>query len=411
MFQPVRGTSDVLPEEYRRRQLVVQTAQSISELYDYEAMDTPIFEFAPVFQHIGETSDIVTKETYTFEDRGGNLLTLRPEGTASVVRAVISNGLTQQIPLKYFYAGPMFRYERPQKGRYRQFHQIGIELLGVEQPLGDVEVIALGHHIIETLNLSEGVTLEINTLGDLESRENYRKVLIDYLQDYRGQLSEDSQTRLERNPLRVLDSKDRGDLKIIQNAPLYRDHLNDASEDFFAQVLKHLDILGIRYNLNYRIVRGIDYYSHTAFEFVSDALGAQGAVLAGGRYNRLASMMGGPDIQGVGWAAGIERLAMLLSDKVEKKRPIAVIPIGQEAEMEAVKLSQELRHQGHCVDLGYTGALTKRLKKANKRNARIALIFGEDELKSGQVQVRHLDSGEQSEIGLSQLTKYLSEKK
>ena len=409
MFQPVRGTRDLLPKEYRQHQYIIETSRKLAANYGYTGIDTPMFEFSQVFSHMGETTDVVTKETYTFTDRGDQEITLRPEGTAGVVRSVISNGLTQQVPLKYFYAGPMFRYERPQKGRYRQLHQIGVELLGVPQTLGDVEIIALGQHILNALDLRGEIVLEINSLGDTESRNNYRRALLEYLQDYRDQLSQDSKRRLERNPLRILDSKDEGDIAIIQNAPQYREHLNAKSEDIFADVLKQLDSLGIAYNLNYRIVRGLDYYCHTTFEFVSNELGAQGTVLAGGRYDGLVKIMGGPEMAGVGWAAGVDRLALLLDKEIATKRPIVIIPIGEEAESKALMLSQELRNLDFCVELGYSGNLSKRMKKANKVNARFAIIFGEEEMKDNKLSVRDFDSGDQTVIEATQISDFLKQ--
>ncbi len=410
MYQPVRGTSDLLPEQWRRHHEVIETARSIVGLYGYETIETPIFEFAPVFQPLGETSDIVTKETYTFPDRSGQLLTLRPEGTASVVRAVLSNGLTQQTPLKFFYAGPMFRYERPQKGRYRQFHQVGVELLGPAQPLADAEVVAMGWHYLDHLNLQGNISLEINTLGDLESRNSYRAALVDYLQDYETELSEDSQRRLHQNPLRVLDSKNQNDIKIVESAPIYREYLNAESEDFFASVLKHLDFLGVKYHINNRIVRGIDYYSQTTFEFVADALGAQSTVLAGGRYNRLVQMMGGPELPGIGWAAGVERLALLTTQDVLPTRPVAIVPVGEAEEAAALKLAQKLRQNNIKVELGYSGTLAKRLKKAGKQKARYALILGEAERAAGKIQVRDLDNGTQHEVLDDKIVAFLNQK-
>ncbi len=407
MFQPVRGTRDLLPDVCQKYRAVLNAAENVLRTYGYNPIETPIFEFAPVFQHMGETSDVVTKETYTFMDRGEQEITLRPEGTAGVVRAVISNGLTQETPLKYYYQGPMFRYERPQKGRYRQFYQLGAELLGVQQSLADVEVIAMCHEILQSLKLDGDVVLEINSLGDTESRNAYRAALVEFLNDHRTNLSEDSLRRLESNPLRVLDSKDEGDIKIVADAPLYRDHLNAESEDFFASVLKGLDALGIPYDLNYRIVRGLDYYCHTTFEFTSNALGSQGAVCAGGRYDGLVQQMGGPAMPGVGWAAGIDRLLLLSQLESVQPRPITLVPLGDHAEEKALVLAYELRKQGIITDLGYTGSLTKRLKRANKQNARLAVIFGDDELANSHVSVRDLDNGEQQMVALHGLVEFL----
>jgi histidyl-tRNA synthetase len=405
-LQPVRGTRDLLPEESRRQRFVSESGQRIAGLYGYEEIATPIFEFSEVFKRtLGETSDIVTKEMYSFTDRGGDEVTLRPEGTAGVARAVLSDGLIQQLPLKFFYGGPMFRYERPQKGRYRQFHQIGVELFGVPEPAGDVEVIALGAHVLEQIGVLEKTVLELNTLGDATSRAAYRAALVDYLAGHHDRLSAESRVRLERNPLRVLDSKDEGDKRIVAGAPIYFDHLNEASRDFLATVERSLDTLGIAYRLNPRIVRGLDYYCHTVFEFTTEALGAQGAVLAGGRYDGLVEIMGGPSVAGVGWAAGVERLAMLVAETPAPQRPVAVIPIGPEAESTALGLAHELRKAGIAVELGFRGNLTRRLKRANRLNARAAVLLGEDELKRGTATLRDLDSGSQSEVPLAELVR------
>ncbi|HLF58619.1 MAG TPA: histidine--tRNA ligase [Alphaproteobacteria bacterium] len=403
-LQPVRGTHDILPDDSRRQRHVVETARGIAERYGFGEISTPIFEFTEVFARtLGETSDIVTKEMYTFEDRGGDKITLRPEGTAGIARALVSGGLAQDLPLKFFYAGPMFRYERPQKGRLRQFHQFGVELLGIAQPQADIEVIALAAHILESLGALEKTRLEINTLGDRDSREAYRKVLVDYLAAHHAKLSEDSRTRLERNPLRVLDSKDEGDKTVLKDAPLFPDYLTQASRDFFSAVCAGLNNLGVAFVENPRLVRGLDYYCHTAFEFTTDHLGAQGTVLAGGRYDGLVAAMGGRETAGVGWAAGIERLSMLIDDAPLAARPIAVIPAGGGADAQALCLAQELRRAGFAVELGYSGNLAKRMKRANKVHARAAVILGPDEMSRGAVTLRDLDSGEQAEVALSAL--------
>jgi len=408
-LQPVRGTRDILPEEMRGHRAVVDRSRAVAERYGYLEMATPVFEFTEVFKRtLGDTSDIVTKEMYTFKMHEGEEITLRPENTAGVARALMSGGLAQQLPLKFFYAGPMFRHERPQKGRQRQFQQIGVELLGVAQPLGDVEIIALGAHILEELGVYAATRLELNTLGDPESRQAYRAALVEYFGDHVAALSEDSRARLERNPLRILDSKDEGDRRLVADAPLFADHLNAASRDFFAEVREGLDALGISYELNPRLVRGLDYYTHTAFEFTTDRLGAQGAVMAGGRYDGLVETMGGPATPGVGWAAGVERLAMLLQDVPAAPRPVAVIPIGGAAAGPALKLTQRLRHAGFAADLGYGGNPGKRMKRANKIGARVAVILGEEELADAAATVRDLDTGEQERVSLDGLTEHLA---
>ncbi len=403
-LQPVRGTHDLLPERARIFRRVSETARKVAERYGYHEMATPIFEFSEVFKRtLGDTSDIVTKEMYTFTDRSGAEITLRPEGTAGVARAVISGGLAQNLPLKFYYAGPMFRHERPQKGRLRQFHQIGVELLGVAEPLGDVETIALAAAILDALGISGQTRLEINTLGNSGSREAYRKVLVDYLEARRDRLSEDSLSRLARNPLRILDSKDAGDRAAIAGAPTLGDSLDAESADFFAAVRAGLDRLGIAFTVNPRLVRGLDYYCHTAFEFTTDALGAQGAVIAGGRYDGLIGQMGGPDTAGIGWAGGIERLSMLAGDPEPPPRPIALIPVGPEAEAKILVLADTLRRSGHVIELGYRGNLKRRLGRADRLDARAAVILGEDEMSRGAATIRDLDSGAQEEVSLDAL--------
>ena len=395
-LQPVRGTRDYFPEEMLRHRAVIETARRLAERYGYLEMATPVFEFTEVFRRtLGDTSDVVTKEMYTFAMKDGEEITLRPEATAGVARAFISGGLSQQLPLKYFYTGPMFRHERPQKGRYRQFHQIDVELLGVPQPRGDVEIIALGAAILEALGILGKTTLELNTLGDPESRQAYRKALVAYFSDHQDRLSEDSRDRLHRNPLRILDSKDKGDRALIEGAPHFGDYLNPASVDFFEAVTTDLDALDIAYSVNPRLVRGLDYYTHTAFEFTTTALGAQGAVLAGGRYDNLIEQLGGPPTAGTGWAAGIERLSLLMTGDFTQARPIAVVPIGEAAEAQALVLTEDLRRRGYQVDLGFSGNPGKRMKRANKLNARAAVVFGDDELAEDAVTLRDLDSGEQ----------------
>jgi len=413
-LQPVRGTHDILPEEARKFRFLIRQALSVAERYGYGEIATPVFEFSEVFHRtLGDTSDVVTKETYSFTDRGGESLTLRPEFTAAIARAFISHGMQDQLPLKFFYAGPAFRYERPQKGRQRQFHQIGTELLGVGEPVGDVESIALAHHVLDALGLAGKVTLEINTLGDAASRAHYRDALVAYFTSHEGSLSEDSRARLARNPLRILDSKDEGDRAVIAGAPRMEAHLTPEARAYFAAVTEGLAGLGIVAARNERLVRGLDYYNHTVFEFTTDQLGAQGTVLAGGRYDGLIGLMGGVDTPGIGWAAGIERLAALMDFGAHSAfpasvRPIAVIPMGAAAEKEALQLTQRLRAEGFTVELGYKGNLGKRMKRADKLHARAAVILGEAELAGGTATVKDLDSGTQQEVKLSALESALA---
>jgi histidyl-tRNA synthetase len=403
-LQPVRGTRDLIGDDMRRHRHVIDTARRVTEIYGFEEWATPIFEETGVFSRtLGETSDVVTKEMYTFADRGGDSITLRPEATASVCRALVTNGLTQSLPQKVFYAGPMFRYERPQKGRYRQFHQIGLELIGPAEPLADAEVIACGWQILTELGLSADVMLEINTLGDSESRGAYRAALVDYFTAHEAALSEDSRSRLARNPMRILDSKDEGDKPIVAGAPTIAAHLTPEAARFYDTVRSHLARLGIPFAENSRIVRGLDYYSHTAFEFVTTSLGAQGTVMGGGRYDGLVAEMGGPQTPAVGWAAGIERMAMLIAQPEALVAPVAVIPAGEDAEAEAFALVQGLRNAGIRSEIGYRGNLRRRMERANRSGARAAVILGAEEASRGVAQLKDLASGEQRQIALTEL--------
>jgi histidyl-tRNA synthetase len=413
ILQPVRGTHDLLPLEHRKHFYVTETARKIASSSGFAEMATPIMEFKDVFKRtLGDASDIVTKEMYEIADRGDEEIVLRPEGTAAVVRAIISNGLTQVLPLKYFYAGPMFRYERPQKGRMRQLHQIGIELFGVADPIGDIEVLSMAYDILKALGLRESVSLEINTLGDNESRTQYRHHLVTYLKDHRAHLSPESQQRLERNPLRILDTKDEGDKRILKEAPLLRESLNTLSQDIFLKIQEGLKALQIPFTLNPHLVRGLDYYCHVAFEFTTTELGSQGAVLAGGRYDGLMETMGGPSIPAVGWAGGIDRIAMMLSEKTlpPLHRPLVIIPMDEAYNLHGLKLAQNLHEAGVSAEMTYEGNLGKRLKKASKLKTQFALILGEDEISSHTVTLKDMDTGEQITLPQSQLIHFMKEK-
>ncbi|MBL4801281.1 MAG: histidine--tRNA ligase [Emcibacter sp.] len=410
-LQTVRGTHDIMGDKARTFRFIQQTFQQVAMRFGHQEISTPIFEFTEVFKRtLGETSDVVSKEMYSFEDRGGESLTLRPEYTAGIARAFISNGLQQSLPCKFFGYGPMFRYERPQKGRMRQFHQIDLEILGVPEPQADIEVLAIAVTLLTELDLMDDITLELNSLGDRESRDAYRDALVVYFTAHKDKLSKDSLARLEKNPMRILDSKDEGDRVLVADAPRISDYYNDATKVFFDEVRAGLDALGISYTINERLVRGLDYYSHTAFEFITKKLGAQGTVLAGGRYDALIEMMGGPATAGIGWAGGMERLAELISPDLvpEEIRPIAIIPIGADCQIEALKLAQSLRASGFTVDMSYRGNMGKRMKRANKAKAVAAILIGEDELKRGLVTVKNFDEGSQTEVALDQITDHLS---
>ena len=396
-LQPPRGTHDLIGDEQRRHRFVTDTARAIAGRYGFEEWATPIFEDTAVFARtLGETSDVVTKEMYTFADRGGDSLTLRPEGTAGVCRALVSNGLTQTLPQRVFYAGPMFRYERPQKGRFRQFHQIGVELLGPHNPVADAEVIACGHHILRALGIAEGVRLEINTLGDDESRARYREALVAYFGKFVGDLSAESQMRLEKNPLRILDSKDAKDRAIIADAPRIGDHLSDFARQFHEGVRRTLAAARVPFVENPRIVRGLDYYSLTAFEFITERLGAQGTVMAGGHYEALVKEMGGPEIPGVGFAAGIERLAMLLAAPPPAPAPVFVLHAEDSLADDAFAVTQTLRNAGIVTEFYYYPALKRGLERANKIAAPAAILLGSDEVEKNAIVVRDLRRREQT---------------
>jgi histidyl-tRNA synthetase len=399
--QPVRGTQSLLGEDVDRFHAVVEAFDRVRRLFGFKRVEVPVIEPTAVFARtIGETTDVVSKEMYSFEDRGGELITLRPEFTAGICRAYLSEGWQQYAPLKLAVHGPAFRYERPQKGRFRQFHQLDAEVIGASEPAADVELLSLGDQLLRELGIQDGVTLQLNTLGDAETREAWRSALIDYFEAHRGSLSEDSLARLERNPLRILDTKDAKERPIADGAPSIDDFLTAEAADFFAQVTAGLDAAGVKWTRNARLVRGLDYYRHTAFEFVTDRLGAQGTLLAGGRYDGLIESLGGPHTPAVGWAAGIERLAMMIEAPSPETSTVAVVPLGERAEAEGQKIVAGLRREGISADMAYRGNMKKRLSRANAAGARYALILGDNELDAGEAQLKDLTTGEQRAVSL-----------
>ena len=373
--QAIRGTQDIFGPEAEAFAHVVETFERVRKLYRFRRAEMPVFEKTEVFSRsIGETTDVVSKEMYSFEDRGGESLTLRPEFTAGICRAFLSNGWQQHAPLKVATHGPLFRYERPQKGRYRQFHQLDAEILGAGEPQADVELLVMADQLLKELGIADGVTLMLNTLGDAPSREAWRLALIDYFRGVKDQLSEDSQDRLERNPLRILDSKDPRDKAFTEAAPKIDDFLSDEAQDFFAKVTAGLDAAGVAWTRAPALVRGLDYYRHTAFEFVTDRLGAQGTVLGGGRYDGLMESLGGPHTPAVGWAAGIERLAMLVSDAGAVKIDAldVMLAIEDDAAISfGTKALKALRSAGMSADMIASGSPRKRFDKASKAGANI----------------------------------------
>ena len=351
--QAIRGTQDIFGAEAEAFAHVVETFERVRKLYRFRRVEMPVFEKTEVFSRsIGETTDVVSKEMYSFEDRGGESLTLRPEFTAGICRAFLTNGWQQHAPLKVATHGPLFRYERPQKGRYRQFHQLDAEIIGAAEPQADVELLCLADQLLKELGIADGVTLMLNTLGDAASRDAWRAALIEYFLSVKGELSEDSQDRLERNPLRILDSKDPRDRAFVDGAPRIDDFLSGEAQDFFGKVTSGLDAAGVAWTRAPALVRGLDYYRHTAFEFVTDRLGAQGTVLGGGRYDGLMESLGGPFTPAVGWAAGIERLAMLVGE-IEGLPRVSVIGAGLDDDAIARRVAGFLRRNQFACDIGF----------------------------------------------------------
>jgi histidyl-tRNA synthetase len=381
---------------------VVSTFERVRRLYGFKGLQLPVIEPTAVFaRSLGEATDVVSKEMYTFEDRGGDSITLRPEFTAGIARAYLTNGWQQHAPMKVTAHGPLFRYERPQKGRYRQFHQIDAEIIGAAEPAADVELLVMADQLLHELGIKEGVTLELNTLGDAASRDAWREALITYFNDHKDVLSEDSLSRLEKNPLRILDSKDPDDRGVAHAAPKIDEFLSGEAQDFFGAVTAGLDAAGVAWMRNAKLVRGLDYYRHTAFEFTTDRLGAQGTVLGGGRYDGLIEYLGGPATPAVGWAAGIERLAMLV-DSASKQLPyVAMILANPEKLNILTQVTSRLRRRGYAVETTFKGNFKKQLQRANASNATYAIIVGLDECYVDEVVLKNLESGTQAHIKIA----------
>ena len=402
--QAIRGTQDMLGEAADRFHAVVSAFDRVRRLFGFQRVEVPVFEATSVFARtLGETTDVVSKEMYSFEDRGGDSLTLRPEFTAGIARAYLSEGWQQHAPLKVATWGPAFRYERPQKGRFRQFHQLDAELIGAAEPAADVEVIGFAAHLLAELGIADRVELKLNTLGDPSTREAWRDALVEHFTRHRFDLSAESRQRLEKNPLRILDSKEHGDWPIADSAPVIDDYLSAEAAAFFARVTGGLDRAGVKWTRDPRLVRGLDYYRHTAFEFVTEDLGAQSAVLAGGRYDGLIESMGGPHTPAIGWAAGIERLSMLIEIETGASIDAALIPMGEQAELAALGIASDLRRAGLSCEMAFKGNMKKRMQKAAAGGARYAIILGEDELERGEAALKNMATGEQQNVSLDAL--------
>lgn len=414
-YQKPKGTADILPPFSKEWQFVEQNARETFALYNYEEIRTPIFEKFEVFSRsAGDTSDIVTKEMYDFDDKGGRHIALRPEGTAGVVRAFVENklyGPEHQKPVKVYYMGPMFRYERPQSGRLREFHQIGVEAFGSDSPKIDVETIMMGIDFLKKLKVS-GLKLVINTLGDKESRDRYRQALIDYLEPHFEELSDDSKARLHKNPLRVLDGKDKNDQKIVENAPEILDFLTEDAQKHFTSVKEELDTLGVDYVVDSSMVRGLDYYNHTIFEImIADSPLGKGdvTICAGGRYNGLVEELGGPEVSGVGFGLGVERLLLLLNAETQttlqsKQLDFYVVGIGDLVQNDVLKVVHELRQMNFVTEQDYLDRKPKaQFKSADKLNAKYVVTIGESEMNDRVFKLKDMHSGEERTVALSEI--------
>lgn len=413
-YQRPKGTNDILPGESEKWQFVEETARLVFNDYQYQEIRTPIFEhYEVISRSVGDTTDIVSKEMYDFHDKGDRHVTLRPEGTAPIVRAYVENklyGPEFKKPYKVYYTGSMFRYERPQKGRLRQFHQIGVEAFGSENPSLDVEVMAMAMDFFKQLGINQ-LRLVINTLGDKETRTNYRQALITYLEAHEEELSEDSRRRLHENPLRVLDSKDRKDQPIVADAPSILDYLSDYAKEYFEGVTKTLEYLNISYEIDHRMVRGLDYYNHTIFEIMSDApgMGAQTTICGGGRYDGLVEELGGPETPGIGFAMGIERILLTLEQE-DVMIPSAasldayVVGLGEATNMESLKVVQAIRGFGFSADRDFMRRKAKaQFKTADKEGAKLVLTLGEDELSNGVINVKDSATREEKAFPLTDI--------
>ena len=406
--QAIRGTQDMLGEAAERFHAVVAAFDRVRRLYGFQRVEVPVFEATSVFARtLGETTDVVSKEMYTFEDRGGDSLTLRPEFTAGICRAFLTEGWQQHAPLKVTTWGAAFRYERPQKGRFRQFHQLDAEIVGAGEPAADVELIAMGAQLLDELGIGGRVELKLNTLGDPETRQAWRVALVEHFATHRFDLSDESRIRLEKNPLRILDSKEHQDFPIVDSAPTVDNYMSAEALSFFERVTGGLDRAGVSWTRDARLVRGFDYYRHTAFEFVTEDLGAQSAVIAGGRYDGLIETMGGPHTPAVGWAAGIERLAMLIEAPSAPAPDAVLVPLGEAAEAAATGILANLRRGGIACEMAYKGNMKKRMQKAAASGARFAVILGDDELARDEAAVKRLATGEQQSVALDRLAEAL----
>lgn len=409
-IQNVRGTNDIFGKELKLFNKITEVAKKRSLQYGFQEIFTPIFEFSEIFErNLGDSSDIISKEVYKFQDRSDNSLTLRPEFTASIIRAFINNStFHSNLPAKLFSYGPVFRYDRPQKGRRRQFHQINFEIIASKHFLNDVEILMLAYNILDDLNIAKKSILNINSLGTSEVRSKYEIELAKYLSKFKLDLSKDSKFRLEKNPLRILDSKDKKDQEILIDAPKINNFYDQGSREHLENIIKILEEKNITYKINPNLVRGLDYYNGLVFEFVTDEIGSQNTILAGGRYDKLVSQMSGPDLPAIGFAAGMERLSLLMEERYDNVRSISLIYIGNEQENYTFDIANKIRNLNISLEIVYGKSVKKQMQRANAINSKFAIIIGSDEKEKELFNLKDLDNGEQESLNFNDLIKKIS---
>ncbi|ABV74760.1 histidyl-tRNA synthetase [Rickettsia akari str. Hartford] len=396
-LQPLRGIKDLLPDDYKVHDYIISKARDVGVLYGYKQMSTPILEYTKVFNRsMGESSDVISKEIYSFLDKSNESVALRPEFTAGIIRSFISNGLQHKLPLKLFSTGPVFRYDRPQAGRQRQFHQLNYEYIGAKGAITDAETLKLAIDILKALAIEQDTLLELNSLGCSESRSAYKQKLVEYLSDFKDQLSEESKIRMIKNPMRILDSKSEIDQKIVAYAPILSEYYTDESKEYFDELIKYLDILGVKYSINPRLVRGLDYYCHTAFEFTTNKLGSQSTILAGGRYDGLSRIMGNnDDVPAIGFAAGIERIALMREYDISEVKPVFVLPIGDNNITYALEIVDKLRAQNIATIVEPLGKIAKRMQRVLNENAKFIIFIGDEEQENNSIKLKDLEKQEE----------------
>lgn len=408
-LQPLRGMKDLLPDDYKVHDYIIGKAKGVGELYGYKQMSTPILEYTKVFNRsMGESSDVISKEIYSFLDKSNDSVALRPEFTAGIIRAFISNGLQHTLPIKFCSTGPVFRYDRPQAGRQRQFHQLNYEYIGAKGAITDAETLKLAADILKALEILQDTVLELNSLGCSKSRSVYQQKLVEYLNDFKDELSEESKIRITKNPMRILDSKSAIDQKIVVNAPILSQYYTDESKEYFEELLKYLDILGVKYTINPRLVRGLDYYCHTAFEFTTSKLGSQSTILAGGRYDGLAKIMGNSDdVPAIGFAAGIERIVLMREYNISEMNPIFILPIGENNIAYSLKITDQLRSHNITSIIEINGKIAKRMQRAINEKSRFIIFIGDEEQTNNNLKIKNLEKQEEYITGFTEAIELL----